>query len=255
MSLQACADIVAKGDPDRFAAAMAAPVAARKVLFAIYAFNVEVTRAAWVASEPMIGEMRLQWWRDVLDEIAQGGAVRSHEVATPLAQVLDAEAAQALDTLVQARRWDLYSEAFADADHFDDYISKTGGVLMWICARLLGAELQAATKVTALGRSAALARFLAAVPELEARGRIPLVDGRTDAVQSLCQKALKALPPSGELKMAVRRSAHPALLEGWQAYPLLSRAVQKPHLVGEGSLRLSEFEKRARLLQASFFGI
>ena len=48
---------------------MAAPLAARQILFPLYAFNVEVARAPWVASEPMIGEMRLQWWRDVLEEI------------------------------------------------------------------------------------------------------------------------------------------------------------------------------------------
>ena len=51
---------------------MAAPVEARRVLFPLYAFNVEVARAPWVTSEPMIGEMRLQWWRDALEEIARG---------------------------------------------------------------------------------------------------------------------------------------------------------------------------------------
>ena len=255
MSLQACADIVAKGDPDRFAAAMAGPVAAREVLFPLYAFNVEVTRAAWIASEPMIGEMRLQWWRDVLDEIATGKPVRAHEVSTPLAEALDAGAATALDKLVQARRWDLYSDAFEDTAHFDDYLSKTGGVLMWTGARLLGAQAGAVTKVTALGRGAALARFLAAVPELEARGRIPLVDGRPEAIKSLCQDAMKALPTSGTLKMAVPRAARPALLEGWQAYPLLGLAIERPHLVAEGGLRLSEFDKRWRLLRASFLGL
>ncbi|MYF90089.1 MAG: phytoene synthase [Boseongicola sp. SB0676_bin_33] len=72
MSLQAVADIVAKGDPDRFDACMAAPVAARVVLFPIYAFNVEVARATWVMSEPKIGELRLQWLRDALEDIARG---------------------------------------------------------------------------------------------------------------------------------------------------------------------------------------
>ena len=69
--LIACADIVRRADPARFQAAMAAPVAARSVLFPIYAFNVEVARAPWVTSEPMIAEMRLQWWVDALEEIAR----------------------------------------------------------------------------------------------------------------------------------------------------------------------------------------
>ena len=61
MSIQACADLVHRGDPDRFAAIMAAPVGARERLFPIFAFNLEVARAPWVTAEAMIAEMRLQW--------------------------------------------------------------------------------------------------------------------------------------------------------------------------------------------------
>lgn len=78
-----CAGIVERGDPDRFRAAMAAPPKARAVLFPLYAFNVEVSRAPWASQEPMIAEMRLQWWRDALDEIATGKPARRHEVVTP----------------------------------------------------------------------------------------------------------------------------------------------------------------------------
>src|SRR6056297_157483 len=94
--LTACAQLVERGDRDRFAAAMAAPVDARKVLFPIYAFNIEVSRAPWVTQEPMIAEMRLQWWTDALDEIASSGLVRRHEVVTSLAHVLDETAARQL---------------------------------------------------------------------------------------------------------------------------------------------------------------
>ena len=174
MNLQACADIVSKGDPDRFRATMAAPVESRRVLFPLYAFNVEVTRAPWVASEPMIGEMRLQWWRDALEEIGQGGPVRKHEVTTPLAEVLDARAAHLLDRMVAARRWDLYRDAFEDLAHLMDYLDLTGAVLMWVAARALGAPEEVEGLVRRFGASAALARFFVAVPELEARGRVRL---------------------------------------------------------------------------------
>ncbi|NND19194.1 MAG: squalene/phytoene synthase family protein, partial [Silicimonas sp.] len=155
MSFQACADIVAKGDPDRFAAAMAAPVAARRVLFPLYAFNVEVSRAPWVTSEPMIGEMRLQWWRDALEEIGAARPVRRHEVTVPLAEVLHAPLASQLDELIAARRWDLYTDAFEDTAHFQDYLKKTGGRLMWVSAHLLGAHVTAAPAIVALGSATA----------------------------------------------------------------------------------------------------
>src|SRR5210317_1238100 len=102
----ACAAIVEKGDPERFAAVMASPLPARRVLFPLYAFNVEVSRAPWVTQETMIAEMRLQWWRDALEEIAEGKPVRRHEVTQPLAGFIDAQGAEILDRLVAARRWD-----------------------------------------------------------------------------------------------------------------------------------------------------
>ena len=101
--IAACAGLVARGDADRFLAVMAASPPARDVLFPIYAFNVEVARAPWVTEESMIAEMRLQWWRDAVDEIGAHGAVRKHEVVTPLAGVLDATGAAVLAELVEAR--------------------------------------------------------------------------------------------------------------------------------------------------------
>ena len=54
MSLQACANLVVRADPERFAAAMAAPLAARAVLLPVYAASIEVARAPWLTKEPMI---------------------------------------------------------------------------------------------------------------------------------------------------------------------------------------------------------
>ena len=51
MSIADCAALVEKGDPDRFLATMSVPVAAREVLFPLYAFNVEVTRAREILDE------------------------------------------------------------------------------------------------------------------------------------------------------------------------------------------------------------
>ena len=251
MSLQACADIVRKADPDRFAAAMAAPVEARRVLFPLYAFNVEVARAPWVTSEPMIGEMRLQWWRDALEEIGEGRGVRKHEVTSPLAEVLDAEAAEVLDRLVAARRWDLYSDAFEDAGHFTEYLEATGGGLMWVAAKLLGAGENARGDVVSLGRAAGLARFLQAVPDLEARGRIPLVDGRQEAVARLAAETLDEMPRLASLRHALPGQARFATYEAWQARAILAQAMRSPERVAEGRLGLSEFRKRLTLFLTS----
>ena len=249
MSVDACADLVARADPERFKAVMAAPIQARATLLALYAFNVEVSRAPWVTEEPMIAEMRLQWWRDALEEIREGKPVRKHEVTTALAECIDSDGAAMLDKLVTARRWDIYKDAFEDAAHFKEYLVATGGYLMWTAARSLGAEDASMDAVLKFGFASALARYLQAVPSLEARGRVPLVDGRENAIALLARTVLDDLPSHGDLRRNLAPAAHPALLEGWTTVPILGQVVRDPSRVGNGSLGLSPFRSRLRLLR------
>ncbi len=239
--LVACAQLVERADPDRFAAAMAAPVAARARLFPIYAFNVEASRAPWVTQETMIAEMRLQWWRDALEEIRAGGTVRRHEVVTPLAQVLDGESAELLDRGLAARRWDIYRDPFEDEAHFHRYIEDTGGSLMLAAARALGpCDADAACD---LGYAAGLAAYLRAVPELESRGRIPLVDGRVDAVRDLALGGLARLKRARQGRVPAA-----AALAAWQAGPILRLAARHPQRVAGGQLHLDPLRQRLRLM-------
>ncbi len=247
MSINACAQIVERGDPDRFRAAMACPPAAREILFPLYAFNVEVSRAPWVTQEPMIAEMRLQWWRDALDEIATDAKVRSHEVTTPLASVLDTEAAEALDALVAARRWDVYKDAFEDAGHFVDYLRNTGGALMWQAARLLGAPKEHCLAVTNIGAATAVSRYLAAVNALEASGRIPLVNGTYDGISSLAMNSAADAGSVRKIAKALPPQARPALMEAWMAKPILLQIAAQPARVADGAVGLSPFRDRIRL--------
>jgi phytoene synthase len=233
--LHACAAIVEKGDPDRFMACMAAPVAARRVMFPVYAFNLEVSRAPWVSAEPMIAQMRLQWWADALEEIAARGAVRRHEVVSPLAQVLPASAARRLGLLVEARRLD---------------VDRTAGALALSVAEALGGAPGAQLAVWA--RAAGVVRYLRAVPELEARGRLPLPDGRSEAVAALARSQLVALAKVGGGLRRLRRGLGPeagaAVLEFWQVRALLRQAARDPVSVAEGRLSLGGFGSRLRLV-------
>jgi phytoene/squalene synthetase len=254
MSLQACADLVARGDPDRFRAAMATPPSSRAVLLPIYAFNVEVTRAPWVTEEPMIAEMRLQFWRDVAEEIGQGAPPRAHEVAAPLAEVLRPEDAPLLDGLVAARRWDIHKDAFEDAAHFDAYLDATGGNLAWAAARALGASDAAEPAMRDAAWAQALAAFLRAVPELEARGRIPLPDGRPEAVAALAEEGLARLRRARAARAAVPAEAGHALYAGWQAEAILTRAARDPRRVADGALGLGAFGESWRLARVALTG-
>lgn len=247
MTLQACAEIVQRGDPDRFLSAMAARPASREKLFAIYAFNVEVARAPWVTQEPMIAEMRLQWWRDALEEIAKGGDVRRHEVVTPLAEVLDAEGCDILDRAVQARRWDIYKEPFQDAGHFDEYLDATAGGLMWTACRALGAQAAHQQEVRNLGYANGLANWFLAIPKLEEAGRIPLLDGRPVAVRALAERGLLGLAGLPSFPKTLRA----ATLSAWRAKALLQKVARDPECVSGRRLQQSEFARRGTLLWQS----
>ena len=87
-SLSAVARLVREHDRDRFLTALFAPPERREDLFALYAFNLEVAKTAEVVSEAMIGRIRLQWWREAIDEI-YGGKTRAHAVVGPLAATIE----------------------------------------------------------------------------------------------------------------------------------------------------------------------
>ena len=230
----ACAQLVERGDPWRFRAVMAAPARARPLLFALFAFNVEVSRAPWVTQEPMIAEMRLQWWRDVCDEIASGGPVRRHEVASPLARLIRPEDAALLDELVAARRWDIYKDAFEDEAHFATYLDQTAGHLTWVAARTLGEADE--TTVRAVAQAAGIAGWLRAIPALEAQGRVPLLDGTPEGVRALARKGLARLQEARSNRRAVSRPSRAALYHIGGALPVLQAAANDPRLVAEGGL-------------------
>ena len=248
----ACAEIVRKGDPDRFRATMAAPVVAREKLFPIYAFNVEVARAPWVTAEAMIAEMRLQWWRDVLDEVSSGSAVRQHEVATPLAEVIAPEEAALLDDLVVARRWDIYRDPFEGEAEFRDHLSKTSANLLLVAARALGRAPE--QTVRAAGQALGIANWLRAIPALERAGRVPLVDGTPAAVKALAEEGLDLLSTARAGRRDVPREVQPALLTLWEAGAVLRAARATPSRVAEGTLTPAPIQSRARLMWQALTG-
>ena len=90
-----CADQVRRHDWDRFICTLFAPAERRPALFALLAFNLEISRTRAMVSERLLGEIRLQWWRDAI------AAIFRHDTAAlkhPVIEALhDAVATYALD--------------------------------------------------------------------------------------------------------------------------------------------------------------
>lgn len=169
----ACAALVRKSDPDRYFAALFAPADVRGDLFTLYALNHEIARIADSVREPMLGLIRLQWWRETI-EGARAGNPRRHEVAEPLAAVLtrhDLPQAQ-FEAILDARQFDVSDEDFADMAALETYVDATSGNVMRLAARVLGSENEALAK--SAGLAFGLSGMLRAVPHLARRRKFVL---------------------------------------------------------------------------------
>jgi len=142
-----CAELVRQADRDRFLAALFAPAEHRGALNALYAFNIEIARVREVAREVLPGEIRLQWWCEVLD-----GARRDEASANPVAAALLATieryrlAVAKLQDLIEARRFDLYDEPMAGTADLEAYAARTSSALIALAAQTLGVDARAAAE-------------------------------------------------------------------------------------------------------------
>lgn len=136
-----CLRQVRRFDYDRYLTALFAPRPARGDLLALYAFNLEVARSREMVREPMMGLVRLQWWRDAIAEIYAGGG-RRHQVAQPLASAIRRHglARDRLDRLIDAREADMSEAPPEDLAALIAYVEATSVGLGLLAARILGAS-------------------------------------------------------------------------------------------------------------------
>jgi len=129
-------------DPDRYRSALMADQQGRKDLLTLYSFHYELAKVPDVTSEPMMGEIRYQWWRDAIEEIYGTGEVRRHEVTTPLAELVSRRKLSRfhLDQLIDGRARDLDPTPFKDIDEARTYCRQTSGVLMQLAMDCLGSD-------------------------------------------------------------------------------------------------------------------
>lgn len=134
-----CAELVRAADRDRFIASLFAPAEKRGALHALYAFNVEVARVRELAHAALPGEIRLQWWTDVIN-----GERTEEAAANPVAVALLATVARhdlpamKLTELIEARRFDLYEQPMASVADLETYARATSSALFSLGALILG---------------------------------------------------------------------------------------------------------------------
>ncbi|KQO70416.1 MULTISPECIES: phytoene/squalene synthase family protein [unclassified Methylobacterium] len=138
-----CEALVKAGDPDRYFATLFAPASARPHLFALIAFSLTIARTREAASNPMAGEIRLQWWRDALQGEARGD-VKANPVAAALddAIVKRKLGRQPFVDLIDARVFDLYDDPMPRVNDLEGYCGETASALIRLGGLVLcdGAE-------------------------------------------------------------------------------------------------------------------
>ena len=134
-------DAVRRSDPDRWLAGRFIADAGRRAdVIALYAFDHVLARVPHQVSEPLMGEIRLTWWGEALDEIYGSGPVRAHPAALALADAVRRRslARAPLDALVEARFGELRSEPFVNAEAAVIHADQTAGALAQAAAQALG---------------------------------------------------------------------------------------------------------------------
>jgi phytoene synthase len=160
-------------DEDRYFAALFAPSDKRGDLFALYALNHELARVAESVREPMMGAIRLQWWRETI-EGAREGKPREHPVAVALAELFRRHdlPQDLFDAMIDAREMDAAAHIFPDVPALENYADATSGNLMRLAARVLGGAED--DLVREAGIAYALTGILRAIPFHTARGKVYL---------------------------------------------------------------------------------
>jgi NADH dehydrogenase [ubiquinone] 1 alpha subcomplex assembly factor 6 len=183
--LSPLAALVRRHDRDRYQTALFAPVDRREALFALYAFNYEIARVREVVTQPMLGQIRLQWWREAVAAAYAGAPQRRHVVAEPLALVIRdfRLTRQHLERMIDTRERDLADEPPPDLRALEDYAEGTSATVLYLALEVLGeAGPVAVAAASEVGIGYALAGLLRAMPFHARTGRcyIPAqIAGRT----------------------------------------------------------------------------
>ncbi|HEX6959721.1 MAG TPA: squalene/phytoene synthase family protein [Ferrovibrio sp.] len=192
-----CAQEVRRLDPDRWLTTLFAPDARRPALLALYAFNSEIARAREAVTQPMIGQIRLQWWREAWEGVKEGKPRQQPVVQALYAHCRNLDIADAM-TLIDARERDMDAAPMANLAELLGYAEASSAPLMRLAAQALGAELDnnLCEAIRLAGTIYSLVGLLRAVPFLAAQQRIYLPADRLRAAgtepEALYQKELGA---------------------------------------------------------------
>jgi phytoene synthase len=161
-----CADLVRDHDFERYASTLFVGPDKRRALLALYAFNIEISRVREQVSQPLPGEIRLQWWTDMLAGAGHGG-VEGNPVAAELLLAIRTHglAVERLSRLIDEHQFDLYNDPMPSMAALEAYIHDTSSALLALGADIMGRHSEATDHLARhAGLAQGLARVIATLP-------------------------------------------------------------------------------------------
>lgn len=241
--------LVRRVDEDRWLASRFAPEPVRKRLIALYALNYEIARTAETVRELGLGEIKLQWWREAIAEIFDGGQARPLPALVALRQVVQEAPLSRwrFDSMIDARRLDFEAKPFNEWTDFNEYINDTAGELMRLAIEACGVEVTSGPMQSFVATAAhrwAVAGILRSEPVWRARGRDLSPPGQSAS----------ALFEMLKTRDAVWRRLSRALPQ--QVFPAVGYVALVPAYLGRTSVRQTAplLERQLRLVRASATG-
>ena len=199
------ADTVRVAASDRYFASLYAPAERRADLHVLYAFDAEIAAIRDKVSTPMLGEFRLQWWRDALENGEGGGnplaeslidVMRRHDL--PVRALLD---------LLEARVFDLYDDPFPTWNDLEGYAGETRGRISMLASAILAPQAPRTGPIADAAGHGAIASLLRDVllhlPTNAARGQLYL-PADTIAAYDANASELASQPISSALQEELR---------------------------------------------------
>ncbi|MGL4490562.1 MAG: phytoene/squalene synthase family protein, partial [Rhizobiaceae bacterium] len=140
-SLMSNSEIVKAHDRDRYIATLFAPEKKRDDLITLYAFDAEVSRIRAVISDPLPGEIRLQWWREVING-ERAGEAKGNALASQMDDLIARHAmpASAFEAYFDAKIFEFYNDAFPDTGALEAWCGETSSAMLQLAALIVDAE-------------------------------------------------------------------------------------------------------------------
>ncbi|WP_337266746.1 phytoene/squalene synthase family protein [Oryzifoliimicrobium ureilyticus] len=272
MAQDTCLSMLRDLDRDRYLACLLSPEPVRHSLAALYAFNAELARIRDLVHEPLPGEVRMQYWRDLLEGNPHG-STQANPVAAALLRTIEIHSlpSNVLVNMIEARIFDLYDDPMESRAALEGYAGETASALIQLCSLVLS-PIGAAQSSDAAGHAGvaqAIAGLLLLMPLHSHRGQVYLPAEILAATgldregflarqdRTRISAAIEAFAGLGRDHLAKARQSHlsrevfPAFLPVSLAEPILLKAQKLGADLFDRSFQPAQWRRQLRLLRSS----